>query len=275
LNARAIAWADAPVNNSAGCIKPIAVPYAQLMYRINLKRGIANTPDDSGMYRPWDNDVDLDTLNNMTEAERTFSLKIGAGNGIQDTLGYANGNYQAVKLGEYWDVSTGQVANPGPDNGGDAYKNHLSGGTCYNLTVGDSLETESGNMAGPTICGAVGNAYCNSASGSGICATLPGATDNTQRTDPTFGECRKANGSVGVDIKAALYRCMSACSGASKVEVSLLGSFTLKKIYPEGSTPQMAAQFEKAEIVGIFKPVGDPGSVGPGATTLTRPILVK
>src|SRR5688572_14368585 len=54
LKARAIGWADAPVNTSAGCIKPIAVPFAQLMYRLNLYRGIANTPDTNGMYRSFD-----------------------------------------------------------------------------------------------------------------------------------------------------------------------------------------------------------------------------
>jgi hypothetical protein len=228
------------------------------------------------MYRPWDNDADLDTLNNMTEAERTFSLKIGSGNGIQDTLGFANGNYQAVKLGEYWDVTTGRVTSPGPDNGGDAYKNHLSGGSCYTLTVGDSLQTETGNMAGPTICGAVGNANCNSASGPGICPVLVGETDRTDNSDPSFGDCKTTPTSpAGVDIKAAFYRCMTACSGQSKVEVSLLGSFTLKKVYPAASQNNQTPSFEKAQIVGIFKPLGDPGSVGPGATTLTRPILVK
>jgi hypothetical protein len=227
------------------------------------------------MYRPWDNVEDLAALNDMAISERTFSLKIGAGNGVQDTLGYANGNYQAVKLGEYWDVTTGQVANPGPDNGGDAFKNHLSGGTCHTLTVGDSLQTETGNMAGPAICGVVGHPYCNSASGPGICASLPGETDNTPRDASTFGDCRKADGSVGVDVKAALYRCMYACSGQSNVEVSLLGSFTLMKVYPQASQPNQANTFEKAEIVGIFKPLGDPGTVGPGATTLTRPILVR
>jgi hypothetical protein len=275
MKARAIAWADAPVTSSAGCIKPVAIPYTQMMWRINQFRGIANTPDDTGLYRPFDNVADLNALNNMTVAQRTFSLKIGSGQ-VNDTLGQMSGSYQAVKLGKYWDASTGQLANPGPDNGGgDAYKGHLSGGTCYSLAVGDSLETESGNMAGPTICGAIGNPACNSASGPGICASLPGATDNTRRDDPTFGECRKADGSVGVDIKAAFYSCMVACNGRSTVEVSLLGAFTLLKVYPDASQNNTTPVFDKSEIVGVFKPVADPGSVGPGATILRRPIIVR
>jgi Flp pilus assembly protein TadG len=275
MQARAIGWADAPVTSSAGCIKPVAIPYTQMMWRINQFRGIANTPDTNGLYRPFDNVADLNALNNMSVAERTFSLKIGSGQ-VNDTLGQLSGSYQAVKLGKYWDASTGQLATPAPDNGGgDAYKAHLSGASCYQLAVGDSLQTESGNMAGPTICGAIGSPACNSAGGPGICASLPGATDNTGRTDPTFGECRKADGSVGIDIKAAFYSCMTGCNGKSTVEVSLLGSFTLLKVYPDASQNNTTPVFDKSEIVGVFKPTADPGSVGPGATILRRPILVR
>jgi hypothetical protein len=186
-----------------------------------------------------------------------------------------SGNYQAVKLGKYWQASDSTYPSPGPDNGANAFKNHMSGGTCHSLAVGDSLQTETGNMVGPTICGAVGNTTCNSASGPGICATLPGATDNTQVTDPTFGECRDASGNVGVDIKAAFYKCATGCNGQSTVEVSLLGSFTLTRIYPAKSKKNQTPAFDDAEIVGIFKPVTDPGTVGPGSTTLVKPILVK
>ena len=275
LKARAVGWADAPVNNSSGCIKPMAIPFAQMMYRINLKRGIPNTPDMNGLYRPFQSDSDMIALSNMTDAERTFSLKIGSGQ-LTDTLGQLSGNYQAVKLGKYWDVGTGALAVPGPDNGGaDVYKSHMSGGTCYTLAVGDSLETEQGNMVGPTICGAVGSVACNSAGGPGICSSIPGASDNTAKTDPTFGDCVNTTGGVGVDIKAAFYRCMTGCNGKSTVEVSLLGSFTMKKIYPAKSQPNTTPEFDASEIVGIFKPVTDPGTVGPGSTTLVTVIIVK
>ena len=274
LKASAIAWADAPVTNSAGCIKPVAIPFTQMIYRINQHRGIANTPDTNGMYRSFDNVADMAALSSMSTAQRTFSLKIGAGQ-LTDTLGAMSGSYQAVKLGKLWDASTGQYATPAPDNrGAAAYQEHLGGSTCNTLNVGDSLATQTGNMAGPTICGVIGDS-CPSGSGPGICETLPGATDNTNRNDATFGECRKADGTVGVDVKAAFYRCMTACQGASTVQVSLLGSFTLMKVYPQGSLPNQSPSFEMAEIVGIFKPVGDPGTVGAGSTTLVRPILVK
>jgi hypothetical protein len=279
LKARATAWADAPVNNSAGCIKPVAVPFTQLMFRINQHRGIANTPDDSGMYRPFDQVEDLKALGEMDAALRTFSLKIGAGQ-LTDTLGSMSGNYQAVKLGKYWDVGTGALADPGPDNGGaNSYKGHLSGTTCHTLTVGDSLETESGNMVGPTICGVWPGAQgCGGTTGPGICSVLRGDKAdplNTPQSSTSYGNCEDSAGNPGVDMKAAFYRCVTGCQGQSKVEVSLLGSFTLTKVFPDKSKGGAYTDFDQAQIVGIFKPVSDPGTVGPGSTTLVRPIIVK
>jgi hypothetical protein len=279
LKARAIAWADAPVTNSAGCIKPIAVPFTQLMWRINVYRGIANTPDTAGMYRAFDPVNDMAALQAMTAGERTFSLKIGSGQ-VQDTAGQMSGNYQAVKLGKYWDVGTQAYASPGPDNGGaNAYKGHMSGNTCHTLAVGDSLITEPGNMAGPTICGAWPGAQgCGGTPGPGICSVIRGDQAdpmNTSHTDPNFGNCEDGGANVGVDIKAAFYRCITGCNGISTVEVSLLGSFTLTKVFPDNSKKNSYTTYDKAQIVGIFKPVDDPGSVGPGSTTLVRPILVR
>jgi hypothetical protein len=270
LKARAIGWADAPVNNAAGCIKPIAIPFTQLMWRLNIER---NFPNPDSMYRAFDPVNDMAALQSMLPSERTFSLKIGSGQ-VYDTLGHMSGNYQAVKLPKYWDVADSAVASPGPDNGANAFNNHMSGGTCHTLAVGDSLETQTGNMVGPTICGAIGNAYCNSASGPGICYTLPGATDNTKPDDNGFGECKDAAG-VPPDIKAAFYMCSSGCNGNSRVVVSLLGSFSLTHIYPANSKQGQTPAFDAAEIVGIFKPITDPGSVGPGSTTLVKPIIVR
>ena len=276
LKARAIGWADAPVSTSVGCLKPIAVPFTQLMWRINVERGIANTPDTLGMYRRFDPVADMAALSNMTAAERTFSLKIGSGQ-VNDTLGHMSGNYQAVKLGKYWDKATGAVAVPGPQNGGASiYRDHMAGGTCHGLAVGDSLITEPGNMAGPTICGAYPAANgCGGTNGPGICASLPGESDNTPSNASTYGDCRDPAGNAGVDITAAFYKCMTGCNGKTKVEVSLLGSFAVTKVYPDKSKKNQTPVFDKAQIVGVFKPVSNPGTVGPGSTTLVRPILVK
>ena len=280
IKARAIAWADAPVANAAGCIKPVAVPFTQLMWRLNVYRGIANTPDTLGMYRKFDPVNDMAALNNMTAAERTFTLKIGSG-AINDTLGAMSGNYQAVKLGKYWDAQTQALATPPPDNGGaNAYKGHLDGSTCYTLGIGDSLQTEPGNMVGPTICGAWPGAQgCGGGTtGPGICSMIRGDNADplsTPQSSTVYGNCEDASGNAGVDMKAAFYRCMSSCNGQSTVEVSLLGSFRLMKVFPDKSKVGAYTTFEQAQIVGTFVPMMDPGTVGPGQTTLVKPILVR
>jgi hypothetical protein len=285
IKARAIGWADAPVNNSSGCIKPVAVPFDALMSRINNYRGIANTPDTNGLYRPFDQVADMAALSAMSTTLRTFALKFGTGT-ISDTLGQISGSYQAVQLGEKWDVSTGLPASPGPVGGANAFKDNMAGGTCYSLQVGDSLLTQSGLGDGqPAICGAWPGAQgcggANSINGPGICSVIRGDQQDPQSIDQSssrFGDCEDGSGNVGIDMKAAFYRCSSGCTGQSTVEVSLLGSFTLMKVYPDNPknnpTPYNP-NFSKAEIVGIFKPITDVGTVGPGSTTLVRPIIVR
>jgi hypothetical protein len=279
LKARAIGWSEAPVVTSAGCIKPVAVPFTQLIYKINLKRGIANTPDSAGLYRPFDQVEDTKALANMNVAERTFNLKVGSGK-LQDTLGAISGEYQGVALGKYWDVASGTYASPPPDSGAGAYRDNMSGATCHSLTVGDSLVTENGNMTQPTICGAWPGAQgCGgSTTGPGICSVIRGDKQDplsTQQSDPNFGNCEDSNSNAGVDMKAAFYRCSVGCNGKSTVEVSLLGSFTLMKVFPEDAKSGSYTAFDKSEIVGVFKPITDPGTVGPGSTTLHKPIIVR
>jgi hypothetical protein len=278
IKARAIGWADAPVTTSSGCMKPIAVPFTQLMFRINQHRGIANTPDTLGLYRPFDQANDMAALGQMTAAQRTFSLKIGSGK-LADTLGQISGAYQAVRLGKYWDVATGQLATPPPDTGAGAYRDNMSGNTCHSLSVGDSLLTEQGNMVKPTICGAWPNAQgCGGTTGPGFCSVIRGDMNDplsTPQSDTRFGDCEDANGNTGAPIKAAFYRCVSNCNGQSTVEVTMLGSFGLTKVFPENAKSGAYRPFDRAEIEGIFVPTTDPGSVGGGSTTLVTVIIVK
>jgi hypothetical protein len=138
------------------------------------------------------------------------------------------------------------------------------------LDVGDSLVTESGNMPGPTMHGFLGTGGAN---GPGVCAQIRGETDGTLRTDPAYGDCLDANNNP-VDVRSAFYYCATGCNGRTKVGVSLIGSFTLEKVYPKNDTGNNP-QFDMLQIVGIFKPITDPGTVGPGSTTLVTVIIVK
>jgi hypothetical protein len=278
MKARAIGWADAPISNAVGCIKPWAVPYVVLMHRLNLYHNSVNpgtySPPDSwaNLTRPFNQVDDIAALGNMTVAERTFNLKMGStnpsgANGINDSVtSTMPGNYNAVILPKIAD-SAGTPTTPTPQGGANNYRDHISGSSCETLDVGDVLATQPGDMTQPTIQGVTGQAP---ATGPGICDQLKGETDNTNINDATFGDCLDANGTPPA-VKAAFYFCSSACGGASQVTVKLLGSFTLMKVYPR----QRHGQFDKAEIVGVFNPAGDPGTVGVGSTTYVKPIIVR
>lgn len=272
IKARAIGWADAPVATT-GCIKPWAIPMVDLMAAINTHRGIANTL--ANLTRPFDQDSDMVALQQMTDAERTFSLKIGSGQ-LADTISTGNlpGNYQAVQLPKLWDADTQTYPTPGPVPGANEYRDNISGHTCYGLSVGDSLTTQPGNMTQPTVNAAL----LQGSPQYGICSNIVGYSqggDNTPDSDPTFGDCVNAQGGVGVDVKSAFYMCSSACTGQSTVQVTMLGSFTLKKVFPKNSGPNAYANFQMAQLVGVFNPVQDNGPVGGASTTLQKPILVR
>ena len=262
IYARSIGWAEAPVT-TAICIKPWALPYALLMSRINTVRGLPNTT--ANLTRTWDLANDIPALNSMSQAQRSFSLKLGSGSiddPIADSLNIS-GNYQAVRLPKY----TQDPNAPSPDAGGSAYEDAISGKRCVSLSVGDSLVTQGGVLAGPTIKGA--DKQNNQTAPYGVCESI---VDN--KNSPANGNCMNASNGVGVDIPAAFYLCETGCNGTSMVTVKLLGSFTLTKIYPNSDNGNNPA-WEKAEVRGEFKPLQTSGPVGGGATTLQRPILVR
>jgi hypothetical protein len=85
----------------------------------------------------------------------------------------------------------------------------------------------------------------------------------TPQSSTNYGNCEDASGNVGVDIKSAFYRCSTGCNGNSALEVSMLGNFTLTKVFSDNARAGAYTQFDKAQIVGIFKPTSDLGTVGP------------
>lgn len=265
MRARATGWAEAPVATT-GCIKPWAIPYENLMFAINTYRGIPI--DNASLNRPFDQVADIAALNAMSAPQRTFTLKLADNmspnqqNQITQSGATATsmpGNYQAVRLGKLWDYATQTYPSPGPVAGGNAYVNNITGVTCHGLSVGDSLQTETGNKVGPTLK-AVEDSVCKG----GI-----------EQNGANIGNCYASpGGPVGVDIKTAFFACGTGCNGQSTVAVKLLGSFTLTKIYPKGAGGQNPA-YEKSQIVGIFKPIQVSGPVGGGSTTLQKPILAQ
>jgi hypothetical protein len=246
------------------------------MYRINLYRNATGTgsflPPNSAanLTRPFDQSADLTALNAMSISDRTFTLKQGSG-AMSDSGSAISGNYQAVVLPAYSDSAGNLNPNYQPsDGGGMNYANNIAGASCNTLNIGDVLKTEQGVAVGPTLHGFLGT---GGVTGPGLCDNILGHQDSINQNDPRYGDCMVGANS-GVDVKAAFYYCSSQCNGKTEVEVKLLGSFTLKKIYPQGEHGPNPT-WDASEIVGIFKPVSDPGTVGPGSTTLITPILVR
>ena len=275
ITARAIAWANAPINNS-NCIRPWSVPYVLLMQKVNTKReamgGDYALPNPGGpndpanLTRPF-TDLDREVLNDhMTELERTFKLKMGSGNGNQSTVedpppgSDEPGQYQAVKLPRK--RSADGTVNPDgipPQNGADPYRDAIAGVVCYQLGVGDVLEVQTGDLVGPTLQGVERNGNEDHY----VCYTLTQA-----------GDCLKEDGTTGVDVKSAFHLCYSGCNGAAEVTVQLLGSFTLTRVVPVGGgAPD--PENPPGSITGIFKPITSTGPIGPGPTTIKRIILVR
>ena len=270
VKARATAWADAPVDEDT-CIRPWSIPYVILMSKVNAKRiaigetlpGGTDPNHEDNLTRDFTN-RDREVLNTMTEAERTFSLKMGAGNGNQTQIEDPPpgtdmpGNFQAVRLPRYRDKD-GNLEPDGPvQSGADPYRDNIAGVNCNRLSPGDVLLTQGGNLIGPTIQGIerTGNEDHY------VCYRLQ-----------SDGDCENEDGTVGKDIKAAFHLCYTGCNGMSQVTVMMLGSFTFMRIVPQGGAPDPDAP--PGMITGIFKPITGSGPIGTGMTTLNRIILVR
>ena len=132
VRARAIAWADAGVTNTA-CIKPWAIPYQALLSRVNAHLNIENNA--TTLARDFTAE-DRAVLETMDVDERTFSLKVGphqlgSGTGTEDDWVSATdypGNYQAVQLPRKY-LDDGVTQNPDWDPGGGAaeYEEAIAG----------------------------------------------------------------------------------------------------------------------------------------------------
>lgn len=270
--ARATAWANAPVNNT-NCMKPWSMPYTVLMDLVNRKRVALGTltgdPDSFDNLTRDFTQEDRELLATMSDAERTFTLKMGTSStGLTEGIPGSTmpGNFQAVKLPR--ERTAGGTVEPEgpPGNGASSYEDVIEGLNCYPLGVGDILEVKTGDMVGPTL-----NAVekQNGGDQNYICADIVTATG------AGHGDCINDQGTTGVDIKTAFHQCLAGCNGAGEVTVRMIGSFTLTKMYPDNGNVNKGELWDRGQIVGIFKPLASTGPVGAGPTTLQRPILVR
>jgi hypothetical protein len=268
VHARAIAWANAPVDNS-NCMKPWTMPYTVLMDLVNRRRVADGTltgdPDSFENLTRDFTDYDRQLLGQMDDGERTFTLKMGSGTGLDDPVpGSAMpGNFQAVQLPRHWSAegTLWPDGQPSPGGGAQEYREAIEGTHCFPLGVGDILDVKPGDMTGPTI--------------QAVEKENPGDLNYICASIASNGDCMSDGGSPGVDIKTAFHQCLSGCNGASTVTVRMIGAFTLTKMYKTPGNAQQGEFWDKGQIVGIFKPLASTGPVGAGPTTIQKIILVR
>jgi len=267
VHARAVAWANAPVNN-ANCMKPWSMPYTVLMDLVNRKRvqlgTLTGDPDSFDNLTRDFNDDDRDLLATMTDAERTFTLKMGSGqNGLNEGIPGSTmpGNFQAVQLPRARSAAGTPYPEGNPGTGANEYRDAIEGAQCYPLGVNDVLDVKPGNMVGPTLQAVEKQ---NGQDPFYICASIA-----------ANGDCMNDDGGVGVDIKTAFHQCLTGCNGATQVTVRMIGSFTFTKMYKTNGNANQGENWDMGQIQGIFKPLASSGPVGAGPTTIQKIILVR
>lgn len=208
---------------------------------------------ESDCVKPWALPEELLDINNDNTVEdwevdqamgTEFTLKSATG-GAGDELGASGipSFFYPVVLPPFWDASTEEYIDISGEGGAAEYREDI--GTCnpHNVGVGDSLLVEPGNMPGPTV---------------------QGARDLCTQIIDTY--CYGPDGELGVKIIAGFWNSDTDPIGRSAVEVATLAAFRLIQVYPQG---------QHGVVVGIFEEMITDGNIGPGATTLVRPILVR
>jgi hypothetical protein len=163
--------------------------------------------------------ADLEKLATLPRESLRFMLKVGSP--PEDP-----GNFSPVDIG---------------GSGATLYRANIA--TCNPAVIGPGtvLETEPGNMVGPTV---------------------QGARDLCQ---PYYasGACGNGKGGLGIIIKAPLWVTTDKVAGKTSVTVKMIGAFSLDTVTAS------------AEVIGHFLRVTDDGAIGTTPGALVRVILVR
>ena len=134
-----------------------------------------------------------------------------------------------------------------PGNGASAYRSNIEGATCYSLGIGDSLNTEPGNMVGPTIQGVTGNP--------GVCETLVGEDTSTPSSDPSFGDCSRRGWSEWCDDQGWFLSVPNWLQWSIYRRRRDARVFYAQEDLSCEEQEQRPRSFDKSEIVGVFNPI--------------------
>jgi hypothetical protein len=205
----AVAWVATTVT-STSCIRPWGIPYWILTKRLDPTN--ADTTRDLTAH-------DLGQLATLPQVSLEFKLKVGPAPTVP---------------GNFWGVSIGGT-------GADQYRTNIE--TCNPTMVGPGtiLDTEPGNMKGPTVQGA----------------------DVLCQPHYANGACGDGHGGVGIPIKVPLWVSATTVNGKTSVTVKIVGSFALDTVTSSGV------------VSGHFLQVADEGTIGTTTGTLVRIVLVQ
>jgi Flp pilus assembly protein TadG len=217
----ALARAYAAYVGAQKCVKPWAIPYTTLTKTLQ--------PLNPDTLRDL-NATDIGLLKSRTPGQLTFMLKIGTPPN--------SGNFGSL-----------DIPNPDPNapNGGaNLYNYNIVNCNVTLIAPGDTINTETGNMKGPTDQGVAD--FCN-ANGS---------------FDKPTGNCYDSQGKLGIFTKAALWsQGTTKSNGTFAVIVRQIVAFVLENLS------------NQTEITGYFLPISTSGAITTTVTTTQRPILIK
>lgn len=256
LTASAVAWSSGPVEEGT-CVKPLAVPYAELLSSLGYPR--------------W-SDMDLTTddiqrLREMPLADRRTHFHFGTQNfdaAVSDH--YKQAQYFPIDIDSTWDRSD-PTTNDRPSVSPESFQSYLEGppeGRCSRrVSPEDSLRSEPANKQQAMLNGL-----------STICSSLGGAL-----TGSPVMTCRKPDGSrIDLPLKvifwAGEYAGWDGDGSRTLLRARMTGSFLLREFKWE---PDYAGnELQHARIEGYWDLQRDFGPIsGTSASTLLRPVLVQ
>lgn len=237
LEARAIAWAGAPVSGSSECVKPLMLPFDYVRQLVN--------PPSSEMTAD-----DMRRLRELTEEQRTDSFRYG--NGEADPAG----KYFAVTLPPVVRAD-GQPMETSQGN----YQEYIANCRSTQVSPGDWLVIVPTNHRSQTVNGM--RELCEQAVASG-----------GMGGEFSGGQCFVGGSARGIPLKVAFWDSapIDGPYGFGAVQVKMMGSFVMTNI---DAVPDPTTGVERATIRGHLTTGRDHGPVGTGPSMLRRAIIVE
>lgn len=269
MRASAIAWSAAPVNETR-CVKPWALPYRLLLNAVDP------TSDDDERELT---DEDIRRLRELTQEERTFTIRFGDGETDDTTDSDPTDDYYGIDMPATYRAADGSTETPPWEDWGEAYGDNILGCNDAPLARGDSVRAEQGTKRNMTVRAVTGRYGTGRWPG-------PELDDDDRREYRDWrrrndalcalfaaGTCYNESGEIGVPVKAVFFsvpRDWEGCGHHCNLPVRMVGSFVLTGMV-SSSNP-----FRHGTMTGYLSLVRDhDGTIGTGSSMLHRPVLVR